>query len=586
MSLSAKVGKAKSNKGKKGFKRTYSKKYAVLRNGSVFYFKDNNKEYTVLKADNYNSYFLGKSKIRNSTRPQSFRKANWRCNYLYHSFKKVLEDYDVDVDKCVIVTGSYDTNQHTLQRTMIPEVEGKFSEHPNPENVKIFQNVIKVMFRKMKMYGKLETPSFDSVYHTRISKDKKPGFRYEECFKMHTKKDALPSALKIAKVRWDYLSNTRITDLKRENMCFGVYTIGARNKRDHTYEDDELAISRAVHMPELHVELTTAPWFDSFTDRIKEVQKGPIYIGNSILSSNRLKKDIEDSKFVLEGDFKRFDSTLYLIAITCGLAFSRCFYDLNSDYVDSHFCGIYDSLALKDYYTVGGKVFRMFHGLPSGVKCTCLLGSIINLMTLLFCVKKNFKNFNFIVGGDDFLLSSNKGMKGSELFVNKVKNRIKLLGMRFKFLDIKYYNSDSINECPTFYKYCIYKGHAVTPTQAMLERVLMPWNKKYDSDIEMFKFLKDVMPSLGEPMSHLYIYYKFYQHMYNAVTGNNIPMSHILRKHKKLNAKMTLSKDVKLLHKYKVIKTDDVVSTVSYVLETTRNVRSNGKLILELETFI
>jgi hypothetical protein len=330
-------------------------------------------------------------------------------------------------------------------------------------------------------------------------------------------------------------------------------------------------------MPELHVELTSAPWFDEFTEEIKKVQKGPIYIGNSILNSGRLEKDIYDSEFLLEGDFKRFDSTLYITAITCGLSFVRCFFDLESSYVDSHICGVYDSIAIKDYYTVGGNVFRMFHGLPSGVKSTSLLGSIINLLTLLFCVKKNLRTFNFIVGGDDFLIVSKCSIKDKEKFINNIKERVKLLGMRFKFLDTKYHNSKEISNCPTFYKYCIYKDKAVTPTSAVLDRVLMPWNKSYNTDMELFKFLRDVMPSLGEPMSHLFIYYRFYQLMYNSITRKEISLADIYRKHMKVHNKMTINKDISLLYKYKNRHIDDAVSTVSFVLILSKKVKQEIK---------
>jgi len=41
--------------------------------------------------------------------------------------------------------------------------------------------------------------------------------------------------------------------------------------------------------------------------------------------------------------------------------------------------------------------------LPLGVKETSLLGSIINLIAQIFCVGcKNAREFNLVVGGDDF----------------------------------------------------------------------------------------------------------------------------------------------------------------------------------------
>jgi hypothetical protein len=301
-----------------------------------------------------------------------------------------------------------------------------------------------------------------------------------------------------------------------------------------------------------------------------------------MLKSNRLRKDIEDSEFILEGDFKRFDSTLYLIAITCGLSFIRCFFDLDSEYVDSHFCGIYDSIAIKDYHVVGGHVYRLFHGLPSGVKSTSLLGSVINLMTLCFSVKKNLRAFNFITGGDDFLIVSKNEYKDIGLFIDNVKSRVQKLGMRFKFLDVKSFKSQNVNECPTFYKYCIYKGFTITPTKSMLERVLMPWNKNYETDVELFRFLKDVMPSLGEPMSHLYIYYRFYQIMYDAITSSHISMVTIYEQHQTLFNKMQLNKDKEMLYRYKNTYTDGSVSAVSYLLKVGKKVNTMIKPDLKI----
>jgi len=64
----------------------------------------------------------------------------------------------------------------------------------------------------------------------------------------------------------------------------------------------------------------------------------------------------------------------------------RCFSDLDNESIDNHFLGIFDSIGIKDYYCPGGRVFRCSHGLPSGVKATNLLGTIINLLALDYCI--------------------------------------------------------------------------------------------------------------------------------------------------------------------------------------------------------
>lgn len=542
------------------------KLYAILEDGMVHYILDSDRKFTVLRTDNYNSYFLGKSKIRNSTRAQIFRKPSWRCSLIYASFKKHFDLFGVDVDKCVIIEGCYSSNMHTLQRTMTFDKNLSYNKYPNSYNIGKFDNAVRAMFRKFKMYGVLPTQSFDDVYETEIGLNKKPGYRFEECFRMLTKGEALPYAIKIAKKRWDYLEGTKPEDIEHTKLHKGVYTIGARNKRDYSYDDGELAVSRAVHMPELHVELTSAPWCDAFIERIKKVAKGPLYLGNSFLQWDRLKNDIKDSSYVIEGDFKRFDSTLYLAAITCATAIMRCMFDLDDIKVDSHFIGQYDSLSIKDYYVVGGNVYRLYHGLPSGVKSTSILGSIICMLSLLFCCGKyNSKKFNFIIGGDDFLIVCNANIIKEKL-IDSLSERVSLLGMLFKFLDVKYFKSNDVRDLPVFFKYTVYKDKPIIPTSALLERAFMPWNKKYKTDADLLKFLWDIMPSTAYPMSHHYLYYIFLQYMHKSVTGRFLKLSKIYKIHLNLYKRMQKNKDVGLIKQYKFDSVDDKKGVVSLIL--------------------
>lgn len=488
-------------------KKPSIQRVSVLDDGLAYNILDLDKT-KLLKADNYNSVYLGKCKIRNATRRQKFRKPNYNCSLKFHKHKEVFEEFKINVDKCVIIDGCYETNCHTIQKQMVPEEVGKFSEYPNLDGVSFLFPTIKAVFRKLRQIGRFQKQEFDDVYNTEISVKKKPGMRYEECYKYKTKEEALETALKIAEKRWNYLDTTKTELIKRSEMFYGVYTIGARNKRDYDYDDGELATSRAVHMPELHVELTSSPWCDVFIDRLKEQSRGSIYIGNSLLDWPRLERDICDSSFLFEGDWKRFDSTLYLKIITCALTIMRCLFDHHDESIDNHFLGMYDSLSIKDYYVPRGKVFRLFHGLPSGVKSTSLLCSLVNLIVLIYCVgPEKSKNFNFIVGGDDFLVSCKDGKVDPETLKVQFESRAKELGMKLKFLKTKFHESEKIEECPSFYKYCIFKNSPVVPTSAVLERVFMPWNKNYSNDVELLKFLWNVMPSLGRPFSHLYLYY-------------------------------------------------------------------------------
>jgi hypothetical protein len=74
-----------------------------------------------LHADGKNSKYLGKSNIRNATRPQKFRKVNCKILKFFCENEAVFKNYDLRVDKAVIVEGCYNTNSHVLQRQLIPE---------------------------------------------------------------------------------------------------------------------------------------------------------------------------------------------------------------------------------------------------------------------------------------------------------------------------------------------------------------------------------------------------------------------------------------------------------------------------------
>jgi hypothetical protein len=518
----AKVNKAlkKTNSGRKTFKSKtgYFKElrtYDTLNDGMVVKIKDDKTTEAEfvndIRVDGFNSIMLGKSSIRNSTRPQKYVKPSYHASIKYCQNERIFDAFDINCGKCVIVKGCYNTNKHVIQRQLVPEsTSQKATEYPTVENLSPFEGSVKTLFRKIKGIGVLDAMEFEDVMHTEISPSKKPGFRYEEEYGLRTKRDALSLALKLAKKRWSYASSKKTETIKRVDILPGVYTIGARNKRDYTYTDGELATSRVVHMPELHAELTSAPWCDEFTNKLKEVSRGPIYLGNSILDWFRLERDLCKSKYVLEGDWKRFDSKLYIKMITIALCILRSYFPHGSDYVDKHFLMMYDTIAIKDYHLVKGNVVRAYQGLPSGVKSTAIINSIINLLTLISLVgEEHSKDFNFIVGGDDFLVVSKNGRVSPDLLIEKMEAGCGDLGMEFKYLKKKKHGSKLVEDCPVFYKYTIFKGHPVVPTSAVLERVFMPWNSNYTSDQRMREFLVDVMPSLGKPMSHLYLFYDF-----------------------------------------------------------------------------
>lgn len=191
---------------------------------------------------------------------------------------------------------------------------------------------------------------------------------------------------------------------------------------------------------------------------------------------------------------------------------------------------MFDTLSIKDYITPGGYIHRLIYGLPSGVKSTSLFGSIINLVNLCHCTSwASHKRVKFIIGGDDFLIAFKDGVSDEQL--NETLSIADDIGVSFKFLKRKTINARNIEDRPCFYKYTIDKDEPVIPTSNILERVFMPWNKRYKNDIEILNFLFDVLPSLAAPRSTLFLFYKFFSEMYSKITRTHCPISKVFKLH-------------------------------------------------------
>jgi hypothetical protein len=282
-------------------------------------------------------------------------------------------------------------------------------------------------------------------------------------------------------------------------------------------------------MPEFHVELHTGSWTDPITEQIKNKGRGPIYIGNSISRHERLVNDTKGSISAIEGDVKRFDSRLWMTFKIIAVAIERCFYDLESDLVDHHFLAIFDSVGICDYYTPGGYLYRAIHGLPSGVKATSTLTSIINLvMQIFFTIKFDQKKINYAIGGDDMLIimfEYNRNIK-EEVLENCMK-----VGWEFKILELKNFNNDSFDDRPVFFKYTLDDGEPVVPPKAVYERMLLPWNKRYNSNAEILLFLQDLLPSIGAPRTHLLMFYLYYAYIHFSTFNEKISITDVYLRH-------------------------------------------------------
>ena len=277
----------------------------------------------------------------------------------YHKHSCLFKQFNVNVDKAIISNGCFKTNRETIQRSMTPEVENDYTKYPSMKVIKTKNIAIKSLIRKLDIPTLLKCEKDDMEYMS-FNLDTFPGFTYKEYFNCKTKRDAASIAHKVAIRRWkniDEISKSNNKVLKRNYLFPSTYVIGARNKRDHNYDDNDELTSRPVHMPEFHCELNTSPWIDQITNHIKEVARDPIYIGNSFVNFDRLERDMQGSKTILEGDVRRFDSSVYISDIVIAVAICRLYYDLNDKNIDDHFIAIFDTVGIKDYYTWGLPLF-------------------------------------------------------------------------------------------------------------------------------------------------------------------------------------------------------------------------------------
>jgi len=504
-----------------------------------------------LDVDGINSVYVGRHIVRNGDRKQTYSRVPDPLIEFYHKNKNYFNNFKINLDDAVIIDGCFKTNKTILQRTMIPENSSAYSCMPSMKLIKDMKPAIVSTIRKLRIPALAKNEIGDLPF-TSFNMKTYPGFHYKEYGKFDTKGDAIKSAFSVATSKWKYITkctNNKIK-LERNKLFPGTFAVGARNKRDFPSEKLSEVTSRAVHMPEFHNEIHSGCWTDPISSHIRDEAKGPIYIGNSFVDYQRLYKDMFKCESIIEGDVSRFDSRIYVTFIVIAVAISRLYYDIDDEEIDNHFIAIFDSIAIKDYYTPGGFIYRMIHGLPSGVKSTSLFGSIINLVLQShFCSNVSSKLTNFCIGGDDFLIGFKNKMGDDQ--VHNIEKRAKDVGWELKYLAEKSFHSTNINDRPFFYKYTIDNDEPVISTITLIERVFAPWNKKYRNCTQLYKFLIDIMPSLGAPRSNFLIYYEICSYVKYRLLQIHSPPSYFFAMHKSVYDKV-MNRSLFLLNKNKV----------------------------------
>lgn len=161
----------------------------------------------VFKTDGKNSFTSkNKSTIRVGTRPQKYQKPPERAASFFHHNKQLFIDNDVDLDKCVVVNGCFDTNRVILERTAVPDVSDDTAvELPNEINMQLMKKAIKSVIRKLNI-DTIETPLFNSVLSCKFNSTTKCGFTGEYICGFSNKDAAAQTSVNAAHKIWKILN--------------------------------------------------------------------------------------------------------------------------------------------------------------------------------------------------------------------------------------------------------------------------------------------------------------------------------------------------------------------------------------------
>jgi hypothetical protein len=143
--------------------------------------------------------------------------------------------------------------------------------------MQVLKKAIKATVRKLQI-ELLPSPSFSEVFDCKFNKRIKPGFTTKYVTRYKTKLKSMNDSVVAAYHIWNNMESkakkikkavkkekvhvvSTLVDLMiaKPIPSTNIYDIGGKRDIIFIYEDDKLASSRAVHMPEFHNEIVMAP---------------------------------------------------------------------------------------------------------------------------------------------------------------------------------------------------------------------------------------------------------------------------------------------------------------------------------------
>lgn len=96
--------------------------------------------------------------------------------YIHH---KDFQQFDINVDKNIVVTNCFTTNCETLQRTIITESKTYFSEYPPNSPIKKLFPAVRILLRKLQIKTILKSEIDDMILYP-YNKDTSPRLTFDK----------------------------------------------------------------------------------------------------------------------------------------------------------------------------------------------------------------------------------------------------------------------------------------------------------------------------------------------------------------------------------------------------------------------